>query len=161
MSNKESVEKGGQYLKYIAGVLFLAFVGSFISLALLDTLGHKNTEINEMLGFNALYVIWGILAVILHLYLLNTEPIEYPQHKETAWEARSRYAGELCSYVFFGFLGTIGSLVVLGMLLQWILEIDITEMRYTYRLIMLTWGGWVIGLYVWFQEQEKRKSQKQ
>lgn len=161
MNIKESVEKGGQYFKYIAGILFIAFISSFISLALLDVLGYKNTDINEMLGFNSLYALWGVWLVILHIYLSNTKPIEYPQYKETVWEARSRQAGELCGYVFFGFLGTIISLGVLGMLLQWILEIDISEFDTMYRLVFLTWGGWIIGLHVWFQEQEKRKSQKQ
>lgn len=160
MNNKESVEKGSHYFKYVIGILFLAFVSSLISLALLDTLGYKNTEINETLGFNAFYGLWGVLAIILHLYLLNTKPIEYPQHKEAVWEARSRHAGELCSYTFFGFLGTIASMVVLGMLFQWILEIDITEIGNTYRLIFLTWGGWIVGLHVWFKEREKRKPEE-
>ena len=154
--NKELTQKRfDEYLKYATGILFLAFVGSLISSALLDTLGYKNTEINKMLGFNSLYALWGVWSVILHFYLLNTKPIEYPQHKETAWEARLRHAGELCSYAFFGFLGTIGSLVVLGMLLQGILAIDITEARYTYRLILLTWGGWIVGLHLYYKHQEK------
>ncbi len=150
--NKESAEKGGHYFKYVIGILFLAFVSSLISLALLDTLGYEDISI---------YVLWGIWVVILSLYCWNAEPEKYPQYTETPWEARARYVGELCIYTFFGFLGTIGSLAVLGMLLQWILEIDISEMGNTYRLIFLAWGGWIIGLHIWFKEQEKRKSQKQ
>lgn len=152
MDNKELVEKRGLYLKYIIGISFFASVCSFISLTLLDVLGYKNTDINEMLGFNSLYVLFCVWLVILHFYLSDTKPIEYPQYKETAWEARSRHTRELCSYAFFGFLGTIISLVVLGMLLQWILEINITEMQYTYRLVSLTWGGWIIGLHIWFRK---------
>ncbi|OGY39949.1 MAG: hypothetical protein A2418_02170 [Candidatus Brennerbacteria bacterium RIFOXYC1_FULL_41_11] len=152
MNNKESVEKGGHYFKYVIGILFLAFVGTLISLALLDVLGYEDISI---------YVLWVIWAVILSLYCWNTEPEKYPQYTETPWEARSRYVGELCSFAFMAFLYTVGSLAALGMLLKWILAIDIIETGYAYRLIFLTWGGWIIGLHVWFREQEKRKSQKQ
>lgn len=155
MNNKESVEKGGQYLKYIVGILFLAFVGGLVSSAAWEIFVEDYQDVPSI------YIFWGVWAVILYLYLLNTEPIEYLQHKETVWEARSRRVGELCSYAFFGFLGTIGSLAVLGMVFQWILEIDISEFDTMYRLIFLTWGGWIIGLHVWFREQEKRKSQIQ
>lgn len=150
MDNKELTQKKlGEYVKYTVGILFLAFVGNLISLALLDTL-------NIELDFNPFYIIWGILAIILYLYLLNTKPIEYPQHTETSWGARSRYVGELCSFTFMAFLYTIGSLAVLGMLLNWILEIDISEIGNTYRLIFLAWGGWIVGLRLYYKDERRR-----
>ncbi len=151
MNNKESSEKIGQYIKYIVGILFLACVGTIVSIVLLEILGYKEGEI---FGFNLLYILLGIWLVILHGYLLDTEQLEYPQYKETVWEARSRRAGELCGDVFIGFLYGLFSLIFLGVLLKWILEIDINEFDKSYRLLPLASAVWIIGLHFYWKHKE-------
>lgn len=63
--------------------------------------------------------------------------------------------------VFMAFIYAMGSLVLLGMFLEWILEIDISELRYTYRLIFIAWGGWIIGLHLYYKHQDNEKLQEQ
>lgn len=146
MSNtKLTQQRLGEYLKYAAGVLFMAFTGGLISSALLDTLGYEDISIR---------VVWGIWVAILAIYVWNTKQIEYPQHKETPWEARARNAGELSSFVFMGLLWGLGAMVALAMLLQWVLKIDITELRYGYRLVFLAWGGGIVGTYLYYKHKD-------
>lgn len=138
-------EKVGQYLKYILGILFLAFVGSSMSLVLLEIFGYDKREI---LGFDSFYVLWAVWLILLHLFLLNTEPTEYPQHKETVLESKLSKVGNLCGIVLLGFLYGAVALFLLGVLLQLTLEIDITEFDTFYRLVFLFWTGGIIGLHV-------------
>jgi len=146
-------------LKYLVGILFLAFVGSLISLILLEITGVDMDDW-QLLGFSSLYILWGIWLVILHLFLLNTEPIEYPQHKLTIWESRLSKVSELCGLVFWGFIQGLGVLVLIGMFLQWVLEINITEFCYSYRLVFIAWGVGIIGSHFYFKNQEEKKLNK-
>lgn len=68
--------------------------------------------------------------------------------------------GYLLGIILFGFLYGFGSLVLLGMLLQWTLGIDITEFDKTYRLILIVWAGWVIGLHLYYKKQEEELIQE-
>ena len=61
----------------------------------------------------------------------------------------------LLGLIGMGFLYGLFSLVFLAMLLQWTLEIDITEFDKIYRLLFLVWAGWVIALHVWLRGEEK------
>jgi hypothetical protein len=158
MNSKKLNENVGQYVKYILKILLLAFVGSFILVFLLEILEYEK---KEFFGINSFYVLWGIWLVLLHLYLLNTEPIENTREKETVWEARSRHAGELCGLIFMGFLYAMGSLMVLGILLKLTLEIDIGEFDNIYRLALLAWAGWTIGIYLNYKHQDKKRLQEQ
>ncbi|OGC81172.1 hypothetical protein A2943_00785 [Candidatus Adlerbacteria bacterium RIFCSPLOWO2_01_FULL_51_16] len=72
-------------------------------------------------------------------------------NKKSGWETIKYLSGIIC----MGFLYGIFSLVFLAMLLQWTLEIDITEFDKIYRLLFLVWAGWVIGLHVWLRKEKR------
>jgi len=144
----------GNILKYLASILFVAFASSLISLALLETLGMDVYDWKP-LGLSSFYVLWGIWSLVLYLFFLNTEQIEYPQHKATVWESRLSKVSELCGLVFWGFVQGLGVLVLIGVLLQWVLEIDITEFDKSYRLMPLAWGVAIIGSHIYFKHEKK------
>ncbi|GEM_PF-2984251 len=72
------------------------------------------------------------------------------------WENLKYILGLIC----MGFLYGISSLVFLAMFLQWILEIDITELDKSY-LLLIAWAGGIIGTYLYSKNQEEKRIQEQ
>ena len=60
----------------------------------------------------------------------------------------------------YGFMGTAISLVILGVLLQWTLNIDIQEFDRSIYLSFIVWIGWMIGVHFYFKNQEKTQIQE-
>jgi hypothetical protein len=67
----------------------------------------------------------------------------------------------LLGVVFFGFIYAIGILFVLGIVLEWTLEIDITKYDTNYRLILLLWGLCAVGQHIYYKREEERKIEEQ
>lgn len=63
----------------------------------------------------------------------------------------------ILAVAFFGFLYGVGFLVLLSMLLQWTLEIDITESNNIYRLLFLFWGVSAVGWHLYHKKQGKER----
>ena len=131
-----------ELIVWLLGISFLGFVYSFISAAAWEMFVERQQDTPSI------YILAGVWVVLLFLYFKNQED-------------GLQKMKDLCGLTGLGFLYAIGSLAVLGMLLQWILEIDITEMRYAYRLGFLTWGGWVIGMHFYFKAQDEKETQEQ
>ena len=99
------------------------------------------------INFWLLLVIWGFL-----LWLFVKDGVE----GEEDWDRM----GMLWIRILYGFMGTAISLVILGVLLQWTLNIDIQEFDRAIYLSTIVWIGWMIGVHIWFREQERSRIKK-
>jgi hypothetical protein len=136
MNGESNISK--EFIPWLLGIPFLGFVYAFISAAAWEMFVESYQDVPSI------YILAGAWVVVLFLYFKN---------QEDGLEKMK----ELCGWTGLGFVYAIVSLAALGMLLQWILEINITELQYAYRLTLLTWGGWTIGLYQYYKHKEKNK----
>lgn len=123
-----------EFIPWILGIPFLGFVYAIISAAAWEMFVESYQDVPSI------YVLAGAWAVILTVYFKSQE-------------GGLEKLKELCGFTFMAFLYAMGSLVMLGMLLMWVLEINIGEMDYTYRLVMLVWAGWIIGLRLYYKNK--------
>ena len=107
-----------------AGLLFAMFTYSLI----------------EMFDWDVNINIWLFSAVWMFLLLGF---VKGGVDGEKDWER----VGILWLCVFYGFIGTVISFFLLGILLQWTLNIDIQEFDRFYYLMNIVWIGWIIGVY--------------
>lgn len=106
------------------GLLFTMFIYSLI----------------EMFDWDVNINIWLFSAVWM-FFLLGF--VKGGVDGEKDWER----VGILWLCVFYGFIGTVISFFLLGILLQWTLNIDIQEFDRFYYLMNIVWIGWIIGVY--------------
>ena len=76
---------------------------------------------------------------------------------EETWKNVKDFFGIVAVGLWWGLI----SVAALGMLLQLILEIDITEFDKSYRLLLLAFAGGIIGTYLYSKNKEEKGIQEQ
>lgn len=103
---------------------------------------------------------WDVSINIWILGALWMIPLWFFVEQTEEGETVSDRVGTLWMCIGGGFVGTLLSLVVLGILLQQTLGLDITEHRNAIYLYIAVWVGWIIGMYFYVKHSEEKRIQQ-